>query len=50
MKFATLAMVIASASAGAPAEKQCHATTTLTVDETCLCDKAKALSTCLTTD
>jgi len=50
MKFATLAMVIASASAGAPAEKQCHATTSLTGADTCLCDKAKALSTCLTTD
>ena len=49
MKFATLAMVIATASAGAaPAEKQCHAIETLAAGDTCACDAAKALDNCLT--
>ena len=51
MKFATLAMVIATAAAGdAAAPKQCHAIATLAAGDTCLCDAAKANPGCLTKD
>ena len=52
MKFATLAMVIATAAAGdaaAAAPKQCHAIATLAAADTCLCDASNALDNCLTT-
>ena len=45
MKFATLAMVIATAAA---ADKQCSAIGSLGTNETCLCDAAKANPGCLT--
>ena len=55
MKFATLAMVIATASASnAAAPKQCHDManlgTSMSSTETCLCEVKTANPGCLTTD
>ena len=47
MKFATLAMVIATASATPP---QCNAIKSLAPGDTCLCDSTKPELHCLTKD